>query len=84
MAVLGVVDGERKFDVDNRTWFDPYTMMIKCGQHAVIENRPTLHLAVRVALGTAEQVAKLAAEGSWTSERPCLYGKALIWHKSFA
>ncbi|KAF6223124.1 hypothetical protein HO173_013286 [Letharia columbiana] len=61
--------------------WDFLVMIVKRGQNAVVEGSPTLRLFMRVAQGTAEDVAMLAAEDAWLFRTPAHVGMpSAVWH----
>ena len=75
--------GYGEFDVDEKTLFGPHVMIVKPGQSAVIEGRPTLRFFVRVVPGTPEYKAKPVAEDAWTFRTIVCKEEAPVWHEYF-
>lgn len=62
-------DGYGKIDINppnpKEVW-GAHVILVKHGQTAVVEGRPTLRLFVRVQVGTGEEVGMACAEDAWT------------------
>ena len=69
--------------IDDNAWWSSRVIVVKRGQNAVIEGRPTLRLFMRVEPGTAEKVAMARAENAWNSRKKVDLHMSYEWYDYF-
>ena len=68
---------------DGKSWWTSRVIVVKRGQHAVIEGNATLRLFMRVEPGTAEKVALARAENAWNSRKTVKLPASSKWYEHF-
>lgn len=75
--------GYGEVDINPNEWWGTRVMIVKRGQNAVVEGRPTLRLFLRVRPGTAKDAALTACEDAWTFRQSVSHQLPLEWQDFF-
>ena len=65
------------------SWWTSRVIVVKRGQHAVVEGKATLRLFMRVEPGTAEKVAMTRADDAWNSRKKVKLYAWSRWYEHF-
>ena len=69
---------------DGKSWWTSRVIVVKRGQHAVIEGSATLRLFMRVEPETAERVALAKADNAWNSRKKVKLDASSKWYEHFS
>lgn len=72
--------GYEEVDVKPTEAWGSLVVIVKRGQQAVVEGKPTLRLFARVKPGTAADVASETCEDPWTYRRIVGLPDGVLWH----
>lgn len=75
--------GYAEIDVNPKESWGSRIMVVKRGQNAIIEGRPTLRFFLRVRQGTSKSDARTACLDVWLYRRSILQGVPPVWHEYF-
>ena len=75
--------GYEETDINPKESWGSRVMIVKRGQSAVIEGRPTLRLFLRVRPGTSKSDARSACLLAWVYRKSISHGLPPVWHEYF-
>lgn len=75
--------GYEEVDVNPKESWGSRVMIVKGGQTAVVQGRPTLRLFLRVRPGTSEDDALTACQDAWLFRQSITQGLPPVWHEYF-
>ena len=75
--------GYGEWNIASKRFSGHHVMIVKRGQNAVIEGRPTLRFFLRVRPGMTKLAAGLVAEDPWTLRRTVHKPEFCVWHEYF-
>ena len=75
--------GYDEIKADGDKWWTSRVIVVKRGQHAVIEGKARLRLFMRVEPGTAKEVAFARADNAWNSRKKVKLQVFSEWYEHF-